>query len=509
VKMAFTHIFGRFSSVKSMDDPAKAKMPSLGRPNTRFERVPAKGSDRAFLPAALEIIETPPSPVAVSMIAILCTFVVAALAWCWFGRLDVYATARGKVIPSGYIKVVQPIESGMVLAIDVGPNQFAKAGDIVLRLDTGEVSAEIAADTQGMVARRGEALRRRAELVAVASGPLLPAPTIAWPDDIPDGIRQREEGVLAGDLNELAAAVTYLEKERLEKEASVQELDGSIAAQTRLLATLQDRVILRQALIDKSIGTKTGLYDAIQAQREGETQLAGMVGKREGALAAGDTLKAARAAKIGEFCADNARKMAEANRLADEKEADRTKAQVKLEHMTLRAPVDGIVQALSVTSIGQVVSPGQELMRLVPSNQPLEIQAFVTNEDIGFVLPGQAAVVKVDAFPFSRYGTLDATVEDIAKDAIPADTANRELVDQTKTGNQAEKRLTPMAERLTDLVFEAKLRPSASAVNVNKKDLQLSPGMTVTVEIKTASRRIIDYLFSPLVEVVSKAMKER
>jgi hemolysin D len=477
--------------------------------NTRLERILPKGSDREFLPAALEVIETPLSPVAASMIPVICTFVATALAWCWFGRLDVYATARGKFIPSGYTKVVQPIETGKVLAINVTPNQFVSAGDVLVQLDTSEGTAEIAADTEAIITRRGEVLRRQAAVAAVAGGSLSPPPVIAWPDDIPDEIRRRENGVLAGDLNELAAVVAHLDKERLEKEASVKELEGSIDAQTRLIAILQDRVTLRETLIARNVGTKTGLLDALQVLREGETQLAGFVGKRDASLAAVVTLETERAAKIEEFLADNTRKMAEANRLADEKEANRAKARVKLDHMTLRAPASGVVHALTVTSIGQVVTTAQELMRLVPSNKSLEIQAFVTNEDIGFVSPGDRAVVKVDAFPFARYGTLNATVEDIARDAISAETANRELIDQTKTGNQMEKSLSPTAQPTTDLVFEVKLRPSASVINVNDKDLALSPGMTVSVEIKTGSRRIIDYFFSPLVEVVGKAMKER
>jgi hemolysin D len=465
--------------------------------------------DRAFLPAALEIIETPASPVAVAMIGVICAFILAAFAWCWFGRLDVYATARGKFIPTGHTKVIQPLETGKVIAIDVTPHQTIKAGDVVLELNPSEVTAEIAADSEAMLARRAETLRRRTALAAATAGELSSPPPIAWPDVITDEIRQREERVLAGDLSELAAAIEHLEKQRLEKEASVKELEGRIAAQSRLLETLKERVALKQTLIDRNVGTKTGLYDALQALREGETQLAGFGGKLDEAIAAVVSIKTQRVAKLEEFLADNARKLAEAGRQANEKEADLVKTLVKLEHMTLRSPVDGIVESFTVTSIGQVVTTGQELMRIVPSDARLQIQAFVNNEDIGFVSPGQDAVVKVDAFPFSRYGTLNATVEEVAKDAIPSDTANRGLVDQTKSGSQSDKTLTPTAEPMANLVFETKLRPNATTISINDKDLELVPGMTVVVEIKTGSRRIIEYLFSPLLEVAGKAMKER
>ena len=201
--------------------------------------------------------------------------------------------------------------------------------------------------------------------------------------------------------------------------------------------------------------------------------------------------------------------MAEAERLADEKEAERAKTAVKLGHMTLRAPVDGVVQALGVTTIGQVVTTGQELMRIVPANAAVQIEAYVTNDDIGFVSRGQLAVVKIDSFPFTRYGTLEATVEEVASDAIPAETANRSLSDPTKRSDEKAQKLAPSAQSMNDLVFEAKLRPRTYVIDINGHEVQLSPGMTVTVEIKTGSRRILEYLFSPLVEVAGTAMRER
>jgi hemolysin D len=268
-------------------------------------------------------------------------------------------------------------------------------------------------------------------------------------------------------------------------------------------------VALKQALIDRDVGTKTGLIDAVQALRQGEAQLAGDIGKRDEALAAVKSLDAQLVETVTNFVSEQTRDMATARRLVEEKTADRAKARVKIDRMTLRSPVDGVVQSLAVTTLGQVVTTGQELMRIVPSNTPVEIRAYITNDDIGFVTPGQAAVVKIDSFPFSRYGTIDAVVEEVAKDAIPADTANKTLSDPTKASDASAQGLTPTAKPTTDLVFETKLKPSVNFFEINGRDVPLSPGMTVTVEIKTGSRRILEYVFSPLVEVASKAMRER
>jgi hemolysin D len=500
------HIFGRFKAVNPLDEsPLSAQRHALKRQRLWLIRQP----DREFLPAALEVLETPPSPMSLALIAVVCALVATALAWSWFGQLDIYATARGKFVPHGYSKVIQPLEPGKVSVIAVKQNQVVKVGEVVMLLDSSEIRAEIAADAQGFEARRAEAARRDAALSSVAGGRLQSPHEIRWLEEIPEEIRQREANILVKDVDELTAEIKLLEARRLEKEAAVKELDGSIAAERRLIETLTDRVALKQTLIDRNVGTKTGFIDAMQALREGETQLAGYIGKRDEARAELDSIESQRAAKIEEFLADNTRKMAEANRLADEKKADRDKAQVKLEHTILRAPVDGVVQSLAVTSVGQVVTTGQELMSILPATTPLEIQAYVSNEDIGFILAGQDAVVKIDAFPFARFGTLSAKVIEIAQDAIPADTANRELVDKTNISNQNGRNLTPTAQPMTDLVFEAKLLPETTTISINDKNLSLSPGMTVTVEIKTGTRRIINYVFSPLVEIFSKGMKER
>jgi hemolysin D len=183
-------------------------------------------------------------------------------------------------------------------------------------------------------------------------------------------------------------------------------------------------------------------------------------------------------------------------------------AEAKLSEMTLRAPITGIIQATSVTTIGQVVQPGQELMQVVPADQPLQIEAYVLNSDAGFVAPGQRAVIKVDAFPFTRYGTIDGVVTSVANDAIPGQAAAQNLKDGSK-GLSGTLSPTSAAERTQDLVFPILVEPSTRNFLVDGRRIDLQSGMTVTVEIKTEERRVIDYLFSPLVEIGSTALRER
>ena len=163
------------------------------------------------------------------------------------------------------------------------------------------------------------------------------------------------------------------------------------------------------------------------------------------------------------------------------------------------------MQASALTTVGQVVTSGQELMSVVPEGATLEIECYLPNKDIGFVKEGEPAIIKIESFPFSRYGTINATVTRVARDAIPEPDANQQEMDPTKRTP----RPSGGATRTQNLVFPVTLSLDQTAINVDGAKIPLSAGMAVTVEIRTGSRRILEYVFSPLVETASDAMKER
>src|SRR5262249_17041745 len=158
--------------------------------------------------------------------------------WCWFGRLDVYATARGKIEPAGHAKIVGALDPGKVARLEVKEGQLVQAGDALLALDTSEPEAEVASATQAMIAARAEAIRPQAVLGVAAAGNWNEAAAIAWPEDIPSATRTREENVLFSDLQEQAAKLANLAAQKIEKEAAVRQLDASIDAERKLLETL-------------------------------------------------------------------------------------------------------------------------------------------------------------------------------------------------------------------------------------------------------------------------------
>jgi len=462
-------------------------------------------SDQEFLPSALEILERPPSPVALSLLVSICLFVLAALAWGYLGFTDIVAIAQGKIQPSGRVKTVQPVEGGKINRIQATNGQKVMEGDVLLTLQDNEAQADVDTVSAQLVNARAEALRREAA-VASANNPGTP-PTILWPDLIPLTVRTRELAVLAADLANLSAQLASIDAQQSQKIAEQNRLSQTIAAQESLVTILGDRVNMRQALQQSAAGTRASLIDALETQAYQKTFLATERGQLIEAERGIDALDAERQRTRHTFIAENAGKGSDAQKLADEAEPRLKKAKIRVANLAIRSPVTGTVQASSVINVGQVLNAGQEIMRIVPDDAVLEVETYLQNKDIGFVHEGQTASVKVEAFPFTRYGTIEATVTRVASDAIPLPEA---LAAEGNTQPQQQDfKASAGAQRVQNLYFPVTLKLSQASIMSEGKLVPLAPGMAITAEIKTGQRRILDYLLSPLKEVGSTAVRER
>ncbi len=463
--------------------------------------------DQEFLPACLEILETPPSPVRMAFILLICLFVVVAFAWSWFGRIDIVAVAQGKIQPSGRVKVIQPLETGKVAEIRVENGAYVRKGEVLIEMESGDAHAEQNAAAAALAAWRAEAFRRRAAIDAALQGKPSEIPTIAWSDDIPAANRLREEKVLAGDLGQLIAVIEGLDAQMHQKEAEREHLVATVRSQNELIATLKERVDMRSSLVKSGFGAKSALIDATETLQYQQTMVQTQKGQLDQAIANLGVLAKERQKAVASFIADHGQKLAEAQRQADDFEQRLAKARLKSGRLALTSPIDGVVLGLTVTTQGQVIASGDEIMRIVPADAELEIECYLANKDVGFVKPGQTAVVKVESFPFTRYGTLSAQVRRVARDAIPEPDAQVAEGDPYR-GNRNSKFFAG-AQRTQNLVFPVTLIPDKYGMLINGETVPLTPGMAVTIEVATGSRRIIEYVFSPLVEVASQAMMER
>ena len=464
------------------------------------------GSDQEFLAPALEVLETPPSPVRMALIMTICALVVSALGWAWFGRIDIVAIAQGKIQPTGRVKVVQSVETGRVATVQVSNGLRIKEGDILLELDPEELLADERAVTTALGSVRAEAARRRIAIKMAGGHEFASVDPVVFDTDAPMATRLREMGALNAETGQISSLLAAIEAQVQLKFAERRRVESSVANIRKLLVTLQERVSMRNALAGSQSGTRTSLIDATEALQQQEMQLGNAVGQLAEITASIEVLTQETNKIIRSFVSENTQKLGEAERQADDLAQKLVKAGARLRHMTLRAPITGTIQALTITNPGQVVSTGQDLMRVVPEGAVLEIEVYLPNKDIGFVHLDQAAIVKVDSFPFTRYGIISARVSRIATDAIPEPDAAQIEGNAARSLNS---NLFSGAQRTQNLYFPITLQPEVFSINANGVDVALSAGMTVTVEIKTGNRRILEYLFSPLAEVTSEALHER
>ena len=491
--------------------------------------------DREFLPAALEILATPPSPVAMSLLLLICGSFLVALGWSYFGWLDIHAVAQGKIQPSGRSKVIQPLEPGKVVAIRVENGSRINAGDVLLELDPTESAADREAQASDLEAASAEASRRRAAIAAIKAqtqqqlqtqpqqkktgefaagiaelvrGQANELPPIKFDASISDLVRQREQNVLAADLAQLRSTIASLRAQLSEKQATKEKLRLSIAARHRLIELSKERVSMREQLDAKGSGSRALIIEAMQQL---ETHLTTDAGDR-GQLLETDAAIASLERKVEEnrtqFIADQSQKLAEAERKRDRLVQELLKAQSKNERTQLRSPIAGTVQQLSVTTVGQVVTSGQSLATIVPVDGQIEVEAMIANKDIGFVKLGQPAVVKVEAFPFTRYGVIDAQVIKISRDAVDERDAPN-MTDAATAARPQNGAQNQPSSRSQNLVFPATLRLAQGTMMIDGEQIGLTPGMSVTVEIKTGQRRALDFVLSPLRELSSRAARER
>jgi hemolysin D len=464
-------------------------------------------ADREFLPAALEILETPPSPIAKALIWFICIAVLAALAWSYFGWIDIHAVASGRIQASGRSKIVQPLEIGKVTAVHVANGSKVEAGDLLVELDATETSADQDAQARELEAVSAEVERRKTAIQA-AQNEATGEPQVAYPSGTDEVVRRQAQNVLVADLAELAANRAKLKAQLAEKVATKGRLVASIAARERLIALTRERVQMRQTLSVSGAGSRALV---IEAEQQLETNLASDVADHNQIIeteAAMVSLDRQIDEIVTRFIADQTQKLDEAQRKKDHLTQDVIKAISKRDRSQLRAPIAGTIQQLLITTVGQVVSAGQALMTVVPQNAPVEVEALVLNQDIGFVEVEQPVVVKVEAFPYTRYGIIYGVVSNVSRDGVDQKDANT-LGDASSMTRPQGANSAPGSQTQQSLVFPATITLTTRAMTIDGKSIPLLPGMAVTVEIRTGRRRAIDFLLSPIQSQLSQAGHER
>src|SRR5215475_11434161 len=438
----------------------------------------------AFLPAALEIVETPPSPIGRAIGGTIILLFCAALIWAWAGAIDIVASAAGKIVPSGRTKVIQPFETGVVRSIRVQDGQAVKAGDVLIELDPTVNAAERDHLRDDLLAEQLNIARLHA---ALAEGEN-PAADFRPPADASAALVSAQHQLLLNQVAEYRSKIAALTRQEAQKEAE----EGTIAATIHKLETMipviQPRVDIRKTLMDKELGSKLTYFETLQLLVEQQEDLEVQKSHLHEAEAAAAAIRETRGQAEAEYRHKLSDDLAKAEQKTNGLIQDLVNAEQKTKLQLLTAPVDGVVQQLAIHTVGGVVTPAQSLLVVVPSDSRLEIEAMVSNRDIGFVQPGQEAEIKVDTFNFTRYGLLHGQVLSVSQDAVIRD-RKQDQFDDHGLGTQNDTS-EPKGQELN---YSARISLDRTKMQSDDRMVNLSPGMAVTVEIKTGSRAVISY----------------
>ncbi len=442
-----------------------------------------------FLPAALEIQETPPLPASRYILWVIMLFFTIAIVWASVGEVDIVGVAQGKIVPSGRVKIIQPLDTGVVRNIYVKEGEHVEEGQALIELDTTLTGADHESIKEQQLALKLD----RARLLMIRDKISNIQPTtdheqsandhfLTLTEASPEQTRLQKERART-QLNEYHARVEALKDEKKQRQAEygavaqrIQQLDATIPLISERVKSLED--LLKKDMVPRVQWLELE-QERIEQVKERDVQKSNLamldasianITQRETALKA-------------EFETQLLTELADAENRIAAFEQERVKAEKRVTLQKLTAPVAGTVHRLAVHTIGGVVTPAQELMHIVPGDEAMEVEAWLPNKDIGFVHEGQQAEIKVETFPFTQYGTIDAEVLNVSIDATP--------------------------DEHLGLVYVMRVKMHQTTMQVKEKMVNLTPGMAVTVEVNMGKRRLIEFLLSPMLKYKDEAVRER
>jgi len=437
-----------------------------------------KGAEVDFLPAALEVLERPPSPIGRAVSVLMMLFTAVAIGWMYFSEMDVVVTAQGQVVPAGRVKLIQAAEAGVVRTINVRDGQTVKKGEELVEFDSTATAADRARLMREQTEAQLEVARLKAQL---ASDSTLFQP----PADIDPSITETQRSLLISRLEEQNEKLAGMENDIAQRRADRDAVRSTVVKLERTLPLLEKRLEKNRSLAKMQYLSELNVMnyelDVIDQENELLIQRHRLV-QSEANLAVATRQRRQIEAQ---FRAETLAALAEASRRSAAVTQELVKVEKKMSLQRLRAPIDGIVQQLAINTIGGVVTAAQTLMIIVPADGDLEIDAKVLNKDIGFVRVGQLAAVKFETYQFTRYGFIEGTMQWVGLDA--------------------------MSDPQLGLVFPVRILLSGTEMpnKVNGRRGAVAPGMTVTADISIGKRRVLEYFLAPILRYKEESLRER
>ena len=465
------------------DKPGKAEGRGLA---DRLLDTPADPRD--FAPALMRARENPPSPFAGWMLKVILLLFGCLLAWAVLSKLDIVAVATGKLVPQTYLRIVQPFEQGIVKEILVSEGQSVKAGQVLLRMDPRLTDSDRRTVENELKLKQLGLRRIDAEMAGAAI------------------VRQNTDdaNLLAQiEAQYRARRQAYQDAQDTERAAlakAQQDLKSALEVESKLKRTVpiyKETAEGWNKLANEGFAGKLMAQERVRQHIENEQDL-----KAQTETVASLKATIDQAQKRLDQITSNYRQQLQNDRVdlalqVNKLQEELGKQQHRTGLMELKAPQAGIVKDLATHTVGTVAAPGTILMTLVPSNEPLVAEVWVSNDDVGFVRPGQHAKLKLMTFQFQKYGMIEGKVKQVGADASE---------NQAATPGSVEVARNKSAMPLT---YKTIVEMNGQELVAQGVKYALTPGMQVAGEIHLGTRTVLEYLLSPVTKAFHEAARER
>ncbi|MEQ1783032.1 MAG: HlyD family type I secretion periplasmic adaptor subunit [Hyphomonadaceae bacterium] len=472
----------------------------------------AASVDTDFLPAALEILERPPSPVGRIIIWLIIAAAALALLWAMFAQVDMVAVSEGRIIPRSRLQSVESSETGIIRAIHVTEGQRVTKGQPLLDLDptfadADAASARIELETADLARARSEALMQRADGKPVR---------FVAPANVSTAAANAERTAVTARIAGLDARVGGIDQRVLGARAAIRAAESQLGKLRETQPLLEEQQGILRRLSAEGATTRPQVLDMERRLIENRRDMESKEAEIAQTAAEIETLQRERSQAVEDFRAQVASEMAEAEAIVATRTEGVRKARTREGYQTLLAPVSGTVNDIAVTTLGEVANAGEPIVTIVPDGEELIVEALILNRDVGFIRAGQVAVIKLDAYPFTRHGYLEGQVEQVSPDATVDETrglvfAGRVIITKNKlrdlgrVSGPDQPALANSADAASKLDL-AQATPDRVSVSVLAPVLA---GMSVKVEIITGRRTVLDYMLSPIAQATQEAGRER
>lgn len=428
------------------------------------------------------VTEAPMPRASLWLLSALIGFVFVAIIWASVGRLDVTAVAQGNTIVSSRVKDIQSSQRAVVDEVLVADGDRVTADEAVIRMRSRSVMADVH-NHEAELRRSRLAVKRLEALLNAHEAGRDALPELDAPAELPAHLVERERQLMLSEWTAYRDRLRELERERANRNARLATIKASIDSITAVFPYLRERVERLERLVERNVASRQELDDArrelVTKQQEQQVEQHRLREARAQLDLIGQRLQGMRS----EFRTEKTASLAEFEARIESSEQDLIKARARMDLMTLRAPINGIVQDISVHASGAVVEPKDVLMRIVPEDQPLEVEAKILNRDIGFAYEGQEVDVKLQAFDFTRYGAIPGVIRKISPTSIKDEQLGQ--------------------------VYTALVELKRHYVTVEGDRRPLRPGLTATIDIDMGSRRVIEYFLAPILRYRDEALSER